>query len=115
MENSGNQSSGAGVDPKVIAILAYVTFIGWIVALVLNSSKKSELATFHLRQSLGIILLALVSGFAFIVPLLGWLVGWAGYILTFVLWIIGLISAVNGEQKEVPVLGDKFQEWFKGL
>ncbi len=115
MENSGNNSSGTGVDPKVIAILAYITFIGWIVALVLNSNNKSDLASFHLRQALGVILLFLVSSFVFVVPIIGWLAGMAGIVLAFVLWIIGLISAVNGEQKVVPVLGDKFQEWFQGL
>jgi len=31
----------------------------------------------------------------------------------FVLWIIGLIAAVQGEEKPVPVLGAQFQQWFQ--
>ena len=36
-------------------------------------------------------------------------------VLLFVLWIIGFIGAVKGEEKSVPVVGDQFQEWFKNI
>lgn len=114
MENYGNQTPTSGTDPKVVSIVAYITLIGWIVALVLNN-PKSDLGSFHLRQSLGIILLAFASGVVMIVPFIGWVVGAAGYLLAFVLWILGLISATQGEKKLVPVLGAQFQEWFKAL
>jgi hypothetical protein len=32
-----------------------------------------------------------------------------------VLWVIGLMGAINGQEKPVPILGEKFQEWFKSL
>ncbi len=114
MENSGNPISSGGTDPKVVGIISYITLIGWIVALVLNN-PKSEHGSFHIRQSLGILLTAVISGFVMVIPLLGWIAGLIGYVLAFVMWIMGLISAVQGEQKVVPVLGDKFQEWFKSL
>ena len=93
------------IDPKVIGIIAYLTLIGWIVALILNSSAKSEFGSFHIRQALGIGLLGLLLAF---IPVIGW-------ILTIILVIIGLMSAINGEQKTVPVVGEYFQEWFRGL
>lgn len=93
------------IDPKVIGIIAYLTLIGWIVALILNSSAKSEFGSFHIRQALGIGLLGLLLAF---IPVIGW-------ILTIILVIIGLMSAINGEQKTVPVVGEYFQDWFKGL
>lgn len=96
---------------KTPAILSYLTWIGWVVALILNQDKKDEFAKFHLRQSLLIYLAAIVGSFVFWIPLIGWLLA----LSLFVLWVMGLVSAVNGEKKEVPVLGDKAQEWFKGL
>jgi len=33
----------------------------------------------------------------------------------FILWIIGLIGAIQGEEKKVPLLGDQFQEWFRNI
>lgn len=112
MENTGNQGNptgpSGGTDPKVIAIVSYITIIGWIVALVLNNNPKSEFASFHIRQMLGIFLLGMILSFIPVVNIIGW-------ILTFVLWILGFIGAVQGEMKTVPVIGEKFQEWFKSL
>ena len=59
------------VDPKIISILAYLSLLGWVVALLLNSSAKSELASFHLRQGLGITLLRMIAGYVSLVPFLG--------------------------------------------
>jgi uncharacterized membrane protein len=33
----------------------------------------------------------------------------------FVLWVIGFLGAINGEEKRVPFVGDLFQDWFKGI
>jgi uncharacterized membrane protein len=32
-----------------------------------------------------------------------------------VLWVMGLISAINGEEKPMPLIGEKAQEIFKNL
>lgn len=94
-------------DPKVIGIVSYLTIIGWIVAIVLNNPKE-DLASFHIRQSLGIILMGVVAS---IVPVLN-LVLW---IVPLIAWIIGFIGALQGEKKLVPYVGEYFQDWFKSL
>lgn len=101
-------------NPRIVSIVAYLTFIGWLVAYILND-PKSELSSFHLRQSLGIYLIFLVSSMLMWIPLLGWLIGIAGSLLGVVLWIIGISSANREETKEVPFLGYDFQRWFAGL
>ncbi|MDH3652545.1 MAG: hypothetical protein OEQ53_22830, partial [Saprospiraceae bacterium] len=60
-------------------------------------------------------LMWVAGGFFFIIPILGWIAGVLTYVLALVLWIIGIVGAIEGEQKIVPVLGEKFQEWFQGL
>lgn len=102
------------MEPKVRAIVSYITPIGWIVAVATNT-PRDELASYHIRQALGIFLFAFVCSFSTIVPILGWIVAFFGYIISFVLWIMGLISALEGTMKPVPLLGEKFQEWFAGL
>lgn len=104
----------SGYDPKVVGIVSYLTFIGWIVALIMNN-PKSEYGSFHIRQSLGIMLLFFVSAFVMVIPFLGWIVGLIGYIFGFIIWIIGLISAIQEKKNPVPVIGEKSQEWFKAL
>lgn len=101
-------------DPKVVGIVAYITLIGWVVALIMNN-PKSAFGSFHIRQSLGIMLLFFLSAFVMIIPILGWIIGILGYLFAFVLWIIGLVGAVQDKTSPVPVIGDKAQEWFKSL
>jgi len=94
-------------DGKSVAIIAHLTLIGWIIALVMNSSNKTEFGSFYIRQVLGIMLL----GFLSFIPFLGILVG----IFCFALWLISLINTLNGNTKPIFVLGDQFQEWFKSI
>lgn len=96
------------MDGKTKAIVAHITFIGWIIALVINSSEKDEFASFYIRQLLGLYLLNLVL---WIIPIVGWILN----IVVFVFWIMSLIGSIQGEKKETPVVGKYFQEWFKGL
>ena len=103
-------------EDRTIAILSYLTIIGFIVALVMHSSKKTALGSFHLRQTLGLIVSGLVLGVAGIVlafiPILGWLALMAAWIGFLVLWLLGLIAAASGQQKPVPVMGEHYQKWF---
>lgn len=105
----------AGED-KTVAIVSYLTIIGFIVAIVLHGSKKTKLGTYHLRQMLGLIVVSIVAWVAnfmlVFIPFIGWLAGLAIWLGLLVLWLMGLIAAANGEMKPVPVLGAKFQEWF---
>src|SRR6056297_153133 len=82
--------AGAGMDPKVVAILSYITVFGWIAAVIMNNPKK-PLASFHVRQMLGIMLAGLVLSAIAIIPVLGWIVAFIGMIVIFVFWIMGLI------------------------
>ncbi len=102
-------------DPKIIAVVSYLTLIGWLIAYVLNKPRDT-FASFHMRQSLGINLIFVASGIIAIIPFLGWLVSMAGYLVGLVFWLIGILSAVQGEEKLIPTeLGPRFQEWFQGI
>ena len=104
------------MDQKTISWVSYITIIGWIIAIVsYNSSPdKSSLAKFHLRQSLGLMLTVMVvyavRAFAF------YAIGFLALALSilsfglFVLWLLGLIAAVQGEEKPVPLLGAFYQK-----
>lgn len=101
----------AGED-KTVAIVAYLTLIGFIIAIVLHGSKKTKLGAYHLRQCVGLIISGFVCGIVGVIPILGWIAAPILFIAFLVLWVMGLISAINGQIKPVPVLGEKFQQWF---
>ena len=46
-----------------------------------------------------------VIGFVARVPLFGWIIGAVGGVFCAVCWFIGIINAIQGVEKEVPVLG----------
>ena len=96
------------MDGKTKAIVAHITIIGWIIALVINSSEKDEFASYYIRQLLGIYLAGFILS---LIPFIGWILS----IVVFVFWILSLVGAIQGEKKETPWLGKYFQDWFKAL
>lgn len=113
MEQDHTLHQASSSEDKTVAIVAYITLIGFIVALIIHSSKKTQLGSFHLRQMLGLVIANFVAGAVMIIPVLGWIAGFALFVCNFIMWVMGLIAAANGEMKPAPILGAKFQEWFK--
>ncbi len=83
------------MDKKVTDVIAYISWIGWIVAFCAGDKENCK---FHLNQALVINIAMLVA----MIPIIGWLWG----VFVFVCWIIALIAAANGEEKKVPLLGN---------
>ncbi|MBP7029278.1 MAG: hypothetical protein KBB24_11485 [Bacteroidales bacterium] len=103
------------MDAKTKAIVSHLFVIGWIIALIVNSSKKEELASFYIRQNLGFIIVWLALTILRVLPVVGPVIWAVGGILLFVGWLMSLIWSIQGEQRAVPWLGDQFQTWFRGF
>ncbi|AWG26696.1 hypothetical protein [Flavobacterium kingsejongi] len=101
-------------EGKKIAIISYITFIGALIAMVMNSDKKIPFASFHIRQALGIILLFFALGYP-VGSFDNWSVSYAFYLFFFILWIYGFVGALQGEMRLIPILGRLFQKAFKSL
>lgn len=104
----GNDVNKVMADGKNIALIAHITLIGWIVALVMNSNSKNEFGSFYIRQMLGLMIIALVLSF---IPFVGWILNLG----MLVLWILSLMGALSGEKKLTPIVGEYFQDWFKSM
>lgn len=100
---------------KTIAIVAYLTVIGLVVALVLNNEKKDLFAKYHIRQSLGLVLTSIALSLINVIPLLGWIVSIIGAFVLLYMWVMGLLNAINGRERPVPILGEKYEEWLKSV
>jgi len=103
------------MDAKTKAIVSHLFVIGWIIALIVNSSKKEEMASFYIRQNLGFIIVWLALTILRVLPVVGPVIWAEGGILLFVGWLMSLIWSIQGEQRAVPWLGDQFQTWFRGF
>ena len=100
------------MNKKVTGIVAYITIIGWIVAYVAGDKENAK---FHLNQGLVVCLLGLANGFLgaivgvicrFIpfLSILGWVVSAIGLVILAAM-IIGIVYAVQEQDKEIPVIG----------
>jgi uncharacterized membrane protein len=49
------------------------------------------------------------------IPFLGWTVAILLWIGLVVLWVLGLVAAINGEEKPIPVIGPMAQSTFSGI
>ena len=82
------------MDAKTTSIVAYITWIGFFVALLVGDKEGAK---FHLNQALVILIFFIPA----LIPCLGQIWG----IFMMVCWILGLVAAINQEEKEVPLIG----------
>ena len=101
-------------EGKTIAIISYITIIGTIIAFVMNNDKKNSFASFHIRQAIGIYLLFFLINLLTRYGGMGWIDNFL-YFIVLVFLVIGIVGAVQAEEKKIPFLGDQFQEWFKNI
>jgi uncharacterized membrane protein len=50
-----------------------------------------------------------------IIPIIGWILLPIFYIFMLVCWIMGLVAAINGQMKPMPVVGPLYQKWFGNI
>jgi ElaB/YqjD/DUF883 family membrane-anchored ribosome-binding protein len=100
---SNNPDSG-----KTVAIIAHITFIGWIIAILMNNGNKTELGSYYIRQTLGIWIVILLFSF---IPIVGCFAG----IIGLVLIVMSVINAAGEKMVPTPLVGEYFQDWFKSL
>jgi uncharacterized membrane protein len=99
---------------KTAATISYITVFGTIIAFFMNSSKKNSFTSFHIRQMIGIFLLSMINKYI-VYDFLAATAGFVAFILIVVLWVIGFIGAITGEEKLGPYVGQQFQTWFKNF
>lgn|SRR5690554_1899235 len=100
------------MDNKTISIISYITIIGWLIAYLIGKDKLDAFSKYHLRQSLGLAIVGIILNIITIsISFLGMIVNLVGLLL-LVLFIIGIINAVNGQMKPLPVIGKYFEDKF---
>ena len=90
-------------------LMGALTYFLWFVTgiIFLLVEKNSKFVRFHAMQSTilfgGIFIVQIALGF---IPILGWLVGFLVSLVAFVLWIVLMWKAFQGEMYKVPYIGE---------
>ncbi|MHC5354799.1 DUF4870 domain-containing protein [Myroides sp. LJL115] len=100
---------------KTTAIISYLTLIGLIIAYFMNKNNPSKLASFHIRQSLGLNIVCFLAGFLGYVPVVGGILSPIIGIASLVAVIYCIIAAFKSEEKQLPIVGGMFQDWFSKI
>jgi len=106
-----------GLTDNVAGALAYVTIIPAIVFLVLEPFNRRRFVRFHSFQCLffAVAWTVLWIGLSFIahIPFLGWatVLVWPLVSLSgFVIWLILVLKAYQGQMFKLPVIGDMAEQ-----
>lgn len=98
-------AEGQGNDNLKGAVAYLLGFVTGVVLLLVE--KQNSYVRFHAMQSTiffgGVFVVNLVLGF---IPLLGWLAVFLISIVSFVLWLVLMWKAFNGERYKLPYVGD---------
>lgn len=81
-------------NDKLFGVLSYLGIL-WLVGLL---AGKTHFTKFHANQGFVLWLATIILA---VIPFLGW----ALEVATLVFMILGIVNVVNGEEKELPVIG----------
>ncbi|MDP4038565.1 MAG: hypothetical protein Q8P54_01180 [bacterium] len=91
-------------NDKIMGVISYIGIL-WIVPML--AAKDSKFAMYHANQGLVLFLLGVLVGFVGgLIPFVGWfLVAPIGSVFVLILAIMGIINALNGQMKPLPLIG----------
>lgn len=95
---------------KKYAVIAYLTFIGMLIAYFVNKEDKLPFVTWHVKNMFGLVIFLFTS-----MVLQNYAVGIYVYWITVALWVYSIMMAITNQQKGIPFISEKFQQWFTFL
>ena len=103
-EQQGKTSMG--VEPNLAGLLCYV--LGWVTGLIFFIlEKENQFVRFHAMQSIAVFgaitVVVIILGF---IPIIGWIIAWLIGILAFILWIVLMLKAYQGQKYKLPWAGN---------
>ena len=108
------------MNNRTLAMLSYVTIIGWLIAFFVKREETDALRKYHLKQGFGLLLLTVainllvrilgntLSLFAYSIDI----IAGAGSLLVLILAIIGILNASKEEKKPLPLIGKYCEDKF---
>ena len=106
MEKPTNPQPETNKDIEENKIWALIGYLGILVIFPLFLKKDSPFAYYHAKQGLVLFIFAIILGFLGMVPFIGWfLLLPIGGIIIFILWLMGIINALSGKIKPLPLIG----------
>ena len=91
-----------------MAVVAYILFF----IPLLTNAKNDPFVKYHVKQGLVLFIGYVIEMFIGMIPIIGWVIYPLLGIFLFILFIIGIMNAIGGKEKPLPVIGS-FAQNFK--
>jgi len=100
------EKTASGLQENVAGALCYL--FGWVTGLIFFLVEpKNKFVRFHAVQSIALTVAIMVVYFVlFIIPVIGWIISALLGIATFILWIILMFKAYQGQMYKLPIVGN---------
>ncbi len=109
--NAGSSQNNTHAEPVLDftknnngTIMAVLAYLGPLVLIPFLMEKKDEFVKFHTKQGIVLFGLEIVIMIISNLSIIGFLGGLL-WLIQVVLTIIGIVNAVQGQKKELPVIG----------
>jgi uncharacterized membrane protein/ribosomal protein L40E len=104
-DNRGSYSEPIFDDAVQNRGMAVLCYFGPLFIIPLMTRRNSPFVRYHANQGLVLFLAELLVDFCAVIPVIGSLAAAVGGILIFFAFISGLINALNGRMRPIPVFG----------
>ena len=105
-------SQDTGSQENLLGALCY--FLGWVTGVILwfVEPKTKKFIRFHAMQSIIFSIVLMIIFFVLaLIPIAGWIISGIVGLLAFILWIVLMVKAYQGQMYKLPVIGDLADKW----
>jgi len=100
MDQQTTTPAGTDKDVEENKLMAALSYLGILVLVPLLVKKDSKFCQFHAKQGLVFLIAFFVGWILLFIPVIGWLL----WIAIWILDIVALVQALMGKYWEVPVV-----------
>jgi uncharacterized membrane protein len=104
------EKTSMNMEENIAGALCYV--LGWITGIIFYIlEKENKTVRFHALQSIIVflpltIIVGILQGILLFIPFIGWAISGLIGLLMFILWLILMLKAYQGEKFKLPIVGD---------
>lgn len=101
------EKKSSGLPKNTAAALCYL--LGWVTGIVfLLIEKEDKFVRFHAMQSVVVFGILTLASF---VPVVGLILSPFLMLAGFILWLVLMVKAYQGEEFELPIVGKLARQW----
>ena len=103
--------TSTGLPENVAGLLCYI--LGWVSGIIfLLIEPENKFVRYHAMQSIIAFGALFVIGFIFgFIPFIGVVIAWITGVVAFILWVVLMFKAYQGDRYKLPWAGNLAERW----